>query len=59
MILKLPDIIQYTGVASSVGTKTIDGTHYGSGSAIILRNRYADEMKRIQMEMKKETIKII
>jgi arylsulfatase A-like enzyme len=43
MILKLPDIIQYTGVASSVGTKTIDGTHYGSGSAIILGNRYADE----------------
>lgn len=50
MILQLPDIIRYTGVAISVGTKTSDSTHFDSESAIIMGERYAAQMKKIQSE---------
>ncbi len=54
MILQLPDFIRYTGVAISEGTNTIDDTHFDSGSAIIMGNRYAHEMIKIQLEPAKK-----
>lgn len=57
MILQLPDFIDYTGVAISEGTNTKDGTHFNSESANLMGNRYADEMKRIQFEMKNKNKK--
>ncbi|NQU55571.1 MAG: sialate O-acetylesterase [Bacteroidetes bacterium] len=54
MILQLPDFIRSTGVAISEGTNTIDGTHFDSESAIIMGNRYANEIKKIQTELKKK-----
>jgi hypothetical protein len=54
MILQLPDFIRYTGVATSEGTSTKDGTHFNSESAIIMGDRYAVEMKKIQLELKKK-----
>jgi len=50
MLLQLPDFIKNTGVASSEGTNVFDGTHFDSESAIILGNRYAREMIKIQKE---------
>ena len=50
MLLQLPDFIRYTGVASSKGTTVFDGTHFDSESAILLGNRYAMEMIKIQKE---------
>ena len=47
MLLQLPDFIRNTGVASSEGSNVFDGTHFDSESAIILGNRYAQEMLRI------------
>jgi hypothetical protein len=52
MILQLPDFIINTGVAISDGTSVSDGTHFDSKSAIILGDRYAKEMKRIQKVLK-------
>lgn len=54
MLLQLPDFIKYTGVVMSAGTNTADGTHFDSESAIIMGNRYAAEMKKIQMGSKKK-----
>lgn len=48
MLLQLPDFIRNTGVASSEGASVSDGTHFDSESAIILGNRYAQEMIIIQ-----------
>ena len=49
MILQLPDFMRYTGVAISEDTNTRDGTHFDSESAILMGNRYAVEMKKIQL----------
>jgi hypothetical protein len=54
MILQLPDFIRYTEIAISEGTNTRDGTHFDSESAILMGNRYAVEMKKIQLELKKK-----
>ncbi len=54
MILHLPDFIRSTGVAISEGTSVRDGTHFDSESAILLGERYAAKMKRIQIELKKK-----
>lgn len=54
MLLQLPDFIQHTGLVLSADTKTTDGTHFDSESAIIMGNRYAAEMQRIQMKSKKK-----
>ncbi|MBT6765454.1 MAG: sialate O-acetylesterase [Prolixibacteraceae bacterium] len=54
MILQLPGFIRYTGVVNSEGTSVVDGTHFDSESAIIMGNRYADEMKKILLEPKKK-----
>ena len=51
MILQLPDFIEYTGLASSVGTNTIDGTHFDSEGVIVLGHKYAEELKKIQLEI--------
>ena len=53
MILKLPSFIDYTGVVSSKGVKTFDGTHFDSDSALMMGKRYAAEMKKIQDKLKK------
>ena len=50
MIWELPDLINYTGVASSEGTQVFDGTHFNSESAFLLGQRYAAEMLRLQEE---------
>jgi hypothetical protein len=47
MLLQLPEFIENTGVVSSEGTSVFDGTHFDSESAIILGNRYAQEMIKI------------
>lgn len=51
MILQLPGFIKNTGVVSSEGTSTFDGTHFDSESAILLGNRYAKELKKLQLKM--------
>tara|TARA_R110000868_G_scaffold60252_3_gene184351 strand:- start:10 stop:150 length:141 start_codon:yes stop_codon:yes gene_type:complete len=43
-----------TGVAISDGTSVSDDTHFDSESAIILGGRFAREMKRVQLELKKK-----
>ncbi|MBI1343311.1 MAG: sialate O-acetylesterase [Terrimonas sp.] len=53
MILQLPGFIQHTGVALSTGTRTMEGTHFDSESAMLLGQRYAGEMKKIQGLLKK------
>ncbi|MCM4167132.1 Carbohydrate acetyl esterase/feruloyl esterase [Arenibacter antarcticus] len=52
MILQLPDFIKGTGVVSSKGTNTKDGTHFDSESIVIMGHRYAAEMKKLQLEIK-------
>lgn len=47
MLLDLPGFIRYTGVATSEGTKTEDGTHFDSESAILSGERFADEMLKL------------
>lgn len=54
MILQLPDFIRHTGVVTSEGTSTKDGTHFNSESVILMGNRYALEMKKIQLEQQKK-----
>ncbi len=54
MILYLPDFIRNTGIVISEGTNTKDGTHFDSESAILMGNRYAIEMKKIQLEQIKK-----
>jgi hypothetical protein len=53
MLLGLPEFIRHTGVATSEGTNAFDGTHYDSESAILLGNRYADEMLNLLEKSKK------
>lgn len=53
MILQLPNFISNTGVVTSEGTNSPDGTHFDSESAILLGNRYAIEMKKVQSELSK------
>jgi hypothetical protein len=48
MILQLPNFIRNTGIVISAGTNTKDGVHFDSESAILMGNRYAIEMKKIQ-----------
>jgi hypothetical protein len=47
MILKLPYFIKNTGVASSEGTSTTDGSHFDSGSQIRMGERYAAQMLQL------------
>ena len=47
MILKLPSKVKNTGVISSEGTKTIDGTHFDSDSQKLLGKRYAKEVIKL------------
>lgn len=54
MILKLPGFIKNSGVVNSEGTSVIDGTHFDSESAIVMGDRYAIEMKKVQLELKKK-----
>jgi len=51
MILQLPNFIRFTAVAISECTNTTDGTHFDSESATIMGNRYATEMKKLQLEL--------
>lgn len=54
MLLQLPGFIKHTGLVLSAGTNTTDGTHFDSESAIIMGNRYAAEMKKVQNPSKKK-----
>jgi hypothetical protein len=54
MILQLSDFIRHTGVVTSEGTSAKDGTHFNSESAILMGNRYALEMNKIQLEQLKK-----
>jgi len=47
MILKLPEKVKYTGVATSEGTTTFDKTHFNSSSQRLLGERYAKEMLKL------------
>lgn len=52
MLLKLPEFIRNSGVATSEGTTSFDGTHFDSASAILLGNRHADEMIKLLNKQK-------
>lgn len=43
----VPSFIAHSAVVSNKGTSSFDGTHYDSKSAIILGNRYAEEMLKL------------
>jgi Carbohydrate esterase, sialic acid-specific acetylesterase/Amidohydrolase len=47
-IAKLPESTHATAVASSEGLTTTDGTHFDTKSQILLGERYAKEMLRVQ-----------
>jgi hypothetical protein len=44
MLLDLPGFIRYSGVVTSDGTQSQDGTHFDSESAILIGERFAKEM---------------
>jgi hypothetical protein len=48
MLVALPARVPRTGVALSNGTSTFDGTHFDARSQVLLGERYADEMLRLQ-----------
>ena len=47
MILRLPAIVSHTGVATTEGTVTMEGTHFNSASQRLLGERYAIEMMNL------------
>ncbi len=47
MILTLPSIVKFTGVAKTEGTVTMEGTHFNSASQRLLGERYAAEMLKL------------
>lgn len=47
MILNLPELVPYTGVATTEETNTIDSTHFDSASQRLLGKRYAAEMLKL------------
>jgi lysophospholipase L1-like esterase len=47
MIVDLPSWLPNTGVVSSEGTATIDGTHFNSASQRLMGERYAAEMLKL------------
>ena len=47
LILRLPDVVPYTGVVKSNGLKTFDETHFDTKSQYELGKRYAREMKKL------------
>ncbi|MBI1337845.1 MAG: amidohydrolase family protein [Phycisphaera sp.] len=47
-IAKLPDSVQATAVAGSQGLTTIDRWHFDTKSQLLLGERYADEMLKLQ-----------
>ncbi|WP_321373288.1 sialate O-acetylesterase [uncultured Draconibacterium sp.] len=48
MILQLPAVIDFVGVATTKGTSTIDSTHFDAASQQLLGRRYAQKMLEIQ-----------
>lgn len=48
ILRKIPDFIKKSAVVSSVGTSTPDDTHFDSGSAILMGERYAEKMLELQ-----------
>lgn len=47
MIMKLPSFVKLTGVATTDGTSTMEGTHFNSASQRLLGERYATEMLKL------------
>ncbi len=47
MILQLPTLVPHTGVATTEGTVTMEGTHFNSASQRLLGERYAAEMLKL------------
>jgi hypothetical protein len=47
MIMQLPATVKYTGVATTDGTVTMEGTHFNSASQRLLGERYASEMLKL------------
>ncbi len=47
MILTLPTFVTHTGVATTEGTETMEGTHFNSASQRLLGERYAAEMLKL------------
>jgi hypothetical protein len=52
MLLKLPQFIRHTGVATSEGATSFDGTHFDSESAIIIGERFSDELVKLLSQKK-------
>ena len=47
MILTLPSFVKFTGVVTTEGTATMEGTHFNSASQRLLGERYAAEMLKL------------
>ena len=53
-IARLPEVVPFTGFASSVGLKTMDRAHFDAESMKLLGRRYAEAMLRIHATRKTE-----
>lgn len=51
-IARLPEVLKYTGFASSEGLKAMDRWHFDTKSMKLLGERYSKEMLRIQSQKK-------
>ncbi len=49
-IARLPEVVPNTGYVSSEGLTTFDNTHFDAPSTIVLGERYAEEMMKLQGE---------
>ncbi|MDP4187616.1 MAG: sialate O-acetylesterase [Bacteroidota bacterium] len=47
MIIQLPSRVSHTGVITTEGTKTMEGTHFNSASQRLIGERYAKEMLKL------------
>ena len=50
-IAKLPEVLPFTGFASSKGLKAKDRWHFDSTSVKLLGMRYANEMQKVQLKL--------
>ena len=53
VIAALPETVPWTGYASSEGLTTTDGTHFDTDSAVLLGQRYAEQMIALQEKQAK------
>jgi hypothetical protein len=57
LILKLPEMVPHTGVATTEGLTAMDTWHFNRESMIKLGTRYGETMLKVQAAMRKHTAK--